>query len=298
MTHINAVAFTIVFVCFLIVTIVGFAAARWRPAEDLLNLHQWGLGGRGFGAFISWFLLGGDIYTAYTFIAVPALVYATGAARVLRAVLLGHDVPDRVHLRPAALVGRPQAQLRHPGRLHPGPVRLAGPGPRGGVHRDPGHHALHRAAARRHRVRADRARRRHQLEQRVPQGPALDHRVHHPRRLHLPGRAARPGHDRVHQGHAGLRDRHRRDPVHTDEARRLGTHLRRLGGAPEGDQPGDRKAERRPRRDARPASGPSPPSRSARRWRCSCTRTSSPGCSPPSGATWSGATWPRCPPTR
>jgi solute:Na+ symporter, SSS family len=78
-THINAVAFTIVVVCFVIVTVAGFAAARWRPAEDLLNLHQWGLGGRGFGAFISWFLLGGDIYTAYTFIAVPALVYATGA---------------------------------------------------------------------------------------------------------------------------------------------------------------------------------------------------------------------------
>ena len=79
MSHVNAVAFTIVLVCFLFVTVAGFAAARWRPAEDLLNLHQWGLGGRGFGGFISWFLLGGDIYTAYTFIAVPALVYATGA---------------------------------------------------------------------------------------------------------------------------------------------------------------------------------------------------------------------------
>jgi solute:Na+ symporter, SSS family len=79
-THINAVAFTIVVVCFVVVTVAGFAAARWRPAEDLLNLHQWGLGGRGFGSFIAWFLLGGDIYTAYTFIAVPALVYATGAA--------------------------------------------------------------------------------------------------------------------------------------------------------------------------------------------------------------------------
>jgi SSS family solute:Na+ symporter len=78
-SHVNTVAFTIVLVCFLIVTVAGFAAARWRPAEDLLNLHQWGLGGRGFGGFVSWFLLGGDIYTAYTFIAVPALVYATGA---------------------------------------------------------------------------------------------------------------------------------------------------------------------------------------------------------------------------
>ena len=45
-----------------------------------MRLNEWGLGGRGFGTFVSWFLLGGDIYTAYTFIAVPALVYATGAA--------------------------------------------------------------------------------------------------------------------------------------------------------------------------------------------------------------------------
>jgi SSS family solute:Na+ symporter len=80
MSHVNTVAFTILVVSFLVVTVAGFAAARWRPAEDLLNLNQWGLGGRGFGTFISWFLLGGDLYTAYTFIAVPALVYATGAA--------------------------------------------------------------------------------------------------------------------------------------------------------------------------------------------------------------------------
>ena len=80
MTHVNAVAFTIVVVSFVIVTGVGFAAARWRPARDRMQLDEWGLGGRGFGTFISWFLLGGDLYTAYTFIAVPALVYATGAA--------------------------------------------------------------------------------------------------------------------------------------------------------------------------------------------------------------------------
>ena len=80
MSHINAVAFIIVLGSFLIVTLIGFASARWRPAEDLMQLNEWGLGGRGFGTFVSWFLLGGDIYTAYTFIAVPALVYATGAA--------------------------------------------------------------------------------------------------------------------------------------------------------------------------------------------------------------------------
>jgi len=75
----NAVAFTILIVLFAIVTGVGFAAARWRRAEDKLHLNEWGLGGRGFGTFITWFLLGGDLYTAYTFIAVPALVFGVGA---------------------------------------------------------------------------------------------------------------------------------------------------------------------------------------------------------------------------
>jgi SSS family solute:Na+ symporter len=79
-SHVNAVALTILVVSFLIVTLIGFAAARWRPAEDPMQLSEWGLGGRGFGTFVSWFLLGGDLYTAYTFIAVPALVYAVGAA--------------------------------------------------------------------------------------------------------------------------------------------------------------------------------------------------------------------------
>src|SRR5947209_19264910 len=59
---------------------LGFAAKRWRRAKNLATLDEWGLGGRGFGTFITWFLLGGDLYTAYTFIAVPALVYGTGAA--------------------------------------------------------------------------------------------------------------------------------------------------------------------------------------------------------------------------
>ena len=80
MNHFNAVAFAILVASFLIVTAIGFASARWRPAEDPMQLSEWGLGGRGFGTFVSWFLLGGDIYTAYTFIAVPALVYATGAS--------------------------------------------------------------------------------------------------------------------------------------------------------------------------------------------------------------------------
>jgi SSS family solute:Na+ symporter len=60
------------------VTILGFLAAHWRRG-DLNQLHEWGLGGRRFGSIVIWFLLGGDVYTAYTFIAVPALVFGAGA---------------------------------------------------------------------------------------------------------------------------------------------------------------------------------------------------------------------------
>ncbi len=77
--HVNAVQFTIFVVLFAIVTAVGFSAARWRRAENMLHLNEWGLGGRSFGTFITWFLLGGDLYTAYTFIAVPALIFGVGS---------------------------------------------------------------------------------------------------------------------------------------------------------------------------------------------------------------------------
>lgn len=60
------------------VTLMGFMAARWGGA-NLAKLDEWALGGRSFGTIVSWFLLGGDLYTAYTFIAVPALVYGVGA---------------------------------------------------------------------------------------------------------------------------------------------------------------------------------------------------------------------------
>jgi len=79
MSHVNATTFTIVVVLFLVVTLTGFAAARWRRAEDMMHLNEWGLAGRGFGTFITWFMLGGDVYTAYTYVAVPALVFGSGA---------------------------------------------------------------------------------------------------------------------------------------------------------------------------------------------------------------------------
>jgi SSS family solute:Na+ symporter len=44
------------------------------------HLDEWGLGGRNFGTWVTWFLVGGDLYTAYTFVAVPALLFGAGAA--------------------------------------------------------------------------------------------------------------------------------------------------------------------------------------------------------------------------
>ncbi|MEJ1967945.1 MAG: sodium:solute symporter [Rhizomicrobium sp.] len=74
----NTTAVTIFIVLFGLVTVLGFVAARWRRG-DLNQLHEWGLGGRRFGTVVTWFLLGGDLYTAYTFIAVPAVLFGAGA---------------------------------------------------------------------------------------------------------------------------------------------------------------------------------------------------------------------------
>src|SRR5919108_4624251 len=74
----NAVTIIVFSALFLLVTVLGFVAARWKRG-DLDLLDEWGLGGRRFGTVITWFLLGGDLFTAYTFIAVPALVFAVGA---------------------------------------------------------------------------------------------------------------------------------------------------------------------------------------------------------------------------
>ena len=76
-------------VLFVAVTVLGFVASRWQRGStsggstsggsSLDNLDEWGLGGRRFGSWVTWFLVGGDLYTAYTFVAVPALLFSAGA---------------------------------------------------------------------------------------------------------------------------------------------------------------------------------------------------------------------------
>ena len=121
----NGVAVSVFVFLFLVVTVMGFAAARWRRA-DLDSLDEWGLGGRGFGTFIAWFLIGGDLYTAYTFIAVPAALYAGSAVGFFAVPYTIVVYPLIFLFLPRLWSVSPPARLRHAGRLRRGPLRIAG----------------------------------------------------------------------------------------------------------------------------------------------------------------------------
>ena len=78
--NLHSTALIVFCVLFLLVTAAGFWAARWRrPMAGMQTLEEWGLAGRSFGTLISWFLIGGDLYTSYTVIAVPAVLFGGGA---------------------------------------------------------------------------------------------------------------------------------------------------------------------------------------------------------------------------
>src|SRR4051812_4739462 len=56
-------------------SLAGVVARRGRRPG---TLEEWALAGRRNGGVATWFLLGGSIFTAYTYVAVPALVYGVG----------------------------------------------------------------------------------------------------------------------------------------------------------------------------------------------------------------------------
>ncbi len=65
-------------VLFAIFAFLGFYGSRWRKG-DMNHLHEWALAGRRLGATLAFFLVGADLYTAYTFVAVPSGVFAKGS---------------------------------------------------------------------------------------------------------------------------------------------------------------------------------------------------------------------------
>jgi solute:Na+ symporter, SSS family len=72
---------TVVFLAmFAVMVVLAFFAIVWRrPATNLHNLEEWGVGGRAFGNWVTWFLIGGAAYSAYTFVALPAYAWGNGA---------------------------------------------------------------------------------------------------------------------------------------------------------------------------------------------------------------------------
>jgi len=58
--------------------VLGFYGKYWRRG-NLNDTHEWSLAGRKLGTTLVFFLLGADIYTAYTFVAIPSGVFAKGS---------------------------------------------------------------------------------------------------------------------------------------------------------------------------------------------------------------------------
>jgi len=63
---------------FVLFIVLGFYGKYWRRG-NLNNVHEWSLAGRKLGTALVFFLIGADIYTAYTFVAIPSGVFAKGS---------------------------------------------------------------------------------------------------------------------------------------------------------------------------------------------------------------------------
>jgi len=78
----------IFFIIIGIVVVVSFLGARWRKA-DMKKISEWSIGGRRFGAVIVWFLMGGDIYTAYSLVSIPGGAFGSTHGLILYATVYG-----------------------------------------------------------------------------------------------------------------------------------------------------------------------------------------------------------------
>ena len=74
----NYVLLSVFVALFLVFVALGFGSSRFRKG-DMSDLGEWALAGRRLGGYLAWFLVGADLYTAYTFIAIPELIYEKGA---------------------------------------------------------------------------------------------------------------------------------------------------------------------------------------------------------------------------
>ena len=263
MQSVNWVALSIFVLLFGFITWLGFAAARWR-AGDLDLLHEWGLGGRRFGTVITWFLVGGDLYTAYTFIAVPALAFGAGA-------LAFFAVPYTIIIYPFLFLVFPRLWYV----CHKHGYITAGDFVRGrfgnrwlalaititGIVATMPYIALQLVGI---QVRDRRA---GHFRHRTRRRPAAVHCLRDPGGIYLFERSARTGLDRDRQRHPDLHHRLRRDHRHPDRSSAASAKI--FAAVPAGQS----CCWRSPGPIPPAPTAPMPRSRWARRWRCFCIHT-------------------------
>jgi SSS family solute:Na+ symporter len=73
----NITAFILASVIVIVVILIGFLAGRNREARS--SVEEWSVGGRRLGSIFVWFLVGADIYTAYTFLGLTSAAYNGGS---------------------------------------------------------------------------------------------------------------------------------------------------------------------------------------------------------------------------
>ncbi len=147
-------------------------------------------------------------------------------ARILCRPLRDDRLPHRADRAFEVLEHRSRSRLRHDGRLRARPVRRPRARDRDRSHGRRSGVALHRPSARRNAGGLQPV----QHAGSDARAPRADGRLRSAGRLHVHERPARARHDRVREGHADLRDRHRGDYGHSRSARRLGARLFPLGG--------------------------------------------------------------------
>lgn len=70
----EVMALIIIFVFVVGATIVGMIPGM----KQKMNLEQWAVGGRSFGRWLNWFVMAGEIYTAFAFLGASGWAYARG----------------------------------------------------------------------------------------------------------------------------------------------------------------------------------------------------------------------------
>lgn len=73
----NLTALLITSFVVLVVVIIGFLAGRSKSSRS--SVEEWSVGGRRLGSLFVWFLVGADIYTAYTFLGLTSTAYKAGS---------------------------------------------------------------------------------------------------------------------------------------------------------------------------------------------------------------------------